>query len=134
MYADWDNPFLLSADSNFLVLHWAYFHVHATVDPVIINLNQKTFCLLEPNRILWVKSIYSAKNHPVVTCNETKWVDSQRQELTNTEVFVSAQFRQIDNFYSLDPMSVETNVYSWKEKVLTITPLSEYKSKGLSGE
>ena len=29
MYADSDNPFLLSKDGQFLVLHWVYFHIHA---------------------------------------------------------------------------------------------------------
>lgn len=121
MYIDWDNPFLLSKDSNFLVLHWTYFHVHATVTPVIINLNQKSFCLVEPQRDLWVKSIQSKKDFPIITCSETKWENSQRQELTKVEVPVSAPFKPINDFYSLDPMSIETNVYAWKDKVLTIT-------------
>jgi len=132
MYADWDNPFLLSDDESFLILNWIYFHVHGAINPVIINLRKKEFCFFEPHRNLRVKKVSFGKDFPIVVCDETKWIDSKQQELKNIEIPLSTQFKPIDDFYSLDPMSVETDVYIWKDKILTITPLSEYKLKGLS--
>ena len=131
-FADWDHPFLLSDDCKFLVLHWFYFHVHGAITPVIVNLASKVFCFLAPNRILRVKRINSAEGFPIAVCDETKWINSQQQELRNVEILVAAQLRSIEDFYTLDPMSVETNVYSWKDKELTVTPLSEHRQKGLS--
>jgi hypothetical protein len=134
MYADWDNPFLLSDDGKFLVLHWVYFHVHGDVTPIVINLDKKECCFLAPTRILRVKRIKSPNGVPIAVCDETRWIDSQRQELKDVEVPVTSQFRSIEEFYSLDPMTVETNVYAWKDKILTLTPLSEHRQKGLSGK
>jgi hypothetical protein len=132
MYFDWDNPFLLSENGQFLVLHWVYFHVHGDITPVIINLDKKEFCFVAPTRILKVKRINLVTGIPIVVCNETKWIDSQQQELRDMEIPITAPFKSIGDFYSLDPMSVETNVYAWKDKILTITPLSEHRRKGLT--
>jgi hypothetical protein len=129
MYADWDHPFLLSKDGQFLVLHWVYFHIHASITPVIINLAKKEFCFVSPNRILIVKNIRSMNGSPIAVCDETVWIDSQQRQLEDVEIPVAAPFRSLEDFYALDPMSVDTNVYSWKDKILTITPLSEHRQK-----
>ena len=132
MYADWNNPFLLSEDGEFLALYWVYFHVHGSITPIVINLAKKEFCFLAPTRILKVKRMNSANGIPITMCDETRWIDSQRQEFKDIEVPIPSQLRSIEEFYSLDPMSVEGNVYTWKDKILTITPLSEHRQKGLS--
>ena len=133
IYMDWDNPFLFSEDSEYLALNWAYFHVQNAITPVIVNLPHKTFGFLEPKRILKVKNINSVNGSLIAVCDETKWVNSKQQELTNIEFPFSAQFRPIAEFYFLDPMSVETNVYIWKGETLEIAPLREYRLNDLSG-
>jgi hypothetical protein len=126
MYIDWNTPFLFSEDGEYLVSNWVYFHVQNAITPVVFNLPQKTFGFLEPKRILKVKRINSINGSLVAVCDETKWVNSKQQELTNIEFPISAYFRPIDEFYFLDPMSVETNVYIWKGETLEIEPLREY--------
>jgi hypothetical protein len=132
MYAGWNNPFLWSEGGEFLALHWVYFHVHGSITPIVINLAKKEFCFLAPTRILTVQHIIFANGIPMAVCNEIRWIDSQRQEFKDVEIPIPSEFRSIEEFYSLDPMTVETDVYSWKDKMLTITPLSEYRQKGLS--
>ncbi len=131
MYAGWNSPFLLSEDGEFLVLHWVYFHVHANTTPIIINLAKKVFCFLAPTRILTVKRMNSAYGVPIAVCDEIRWIDSQRQEFKDIEVPIPSEFRSIEEFYSLNPTNVDTNVYTWQGKTLTITPLREHRQKDL---
>jgi hypothetical protein len=128
----WENPFRFTESGQHLALNWLCFHVHGTIISVIVHFKRRSFCLLEPARILTVKNVNLVDGHWVAVCDETKWVDSHKQELFDVHVPLPFEWGPIENFYTLDPMSIQTNVYIWHEGKLTITPLGEYRTQGIS--
>lgn len=96
------------------------------MSPVLIHIPSRTYVLVEPRRILTVISVERVDNEPVLSCSEIVWENSQRRDLTNVKIGISGGMRPIDEFYHLDPFDIDTGVYSWKEGVLSIAPLSAF--------
>jgi hypothetical protein len=123
---NWNNPLCFSADGKFLALNWLYAHRHSAMSPILIHLPSRTYSLVEPRRILTVNSISIIDNVPTLSCSELVWANSQRRDVSDVKVSVSGELRPISEFYQLNPFDIDTDVYSWKEGILSIEPLKSF--------
>jgi hypothetical protein len=73
-----------------------------------------------------VNSISIIDNVPTLSCSELVWANSQRRDVSDVKVSVSGELRPISEFYQLNPFDIDTDVYSWKEGILSIEPLKSF--------
>ena len=123
--AKWTNPLAVSRDGRFLCLNWLYTHVHGSMSPVLIDLAAQSYVLVAPRRILSVERLEDDQGMPAVICCETVWEQSQRRDISNVRVAVPMPLSPIAEFYALDPMSIDTDVYEWHGGELTTAPLRQ---------
>ena len=123
---NWNNPLCVSADGTYLALNWLYAHRHSAMSPVLIHLPSKTYSIVEPRRIITVVGIEILNNQPVLSCNEMVWTNSQCRDFSDVKISASSELQPIAEFYKLNPFDIDTDVYSWKEGVLSIEPLKSF--------
>jgi len=129
---NWNNPLRFSADGTYLALNWLYAHRHSTMSPVLIHLPTQAYSLVEPRRILTVTDIAIVNNGPQLSCHEMIWLNSKPKDLSDVKVRVADALRPISEFYQLNPFDIDTDVYSWKEGVLSIQPLKNFPKNVLN--
>jgi hypothetical protein len=130
----WNNPIAFSPDGNYVAFNWLYAHRHSTMSSVLIHLPSRTYLLVEPRRILTVTGVAVGSEGPELMCSELVWNNSRREDRTDVRVVPSEPLRPIAEFFELDPFTVETDVYSWKEGVLQVEPLRNFRNVNPSTE
>lgn len=114
-----DNFFIQTKEGNHIVIQWLYFKVHNHLTPVVFDLINKSFKIIDPTRLLEPVKIWNEKGRLYGEFNERVWIDSQQQErLVSFEI--GNDFQDIESFYNLDPENLLVGIYSWKDKELTI--------------
>ena len=126
---NWNNPISHTSDGNYLVLNWLYAHRHSTISPALIHIPTQTYLLVEPRRLLTATGVTILDDRPVLSCSELVWQDSRSSDHSNVQIPISTALQPITEFYELDPFKIETDVYSWKEGVLSIEPLQNFHAK-----
>ena len=109
----------VNSNSNHIIIQWLFHKVHNHLTPVIFDLINKSYKIVDPTRILQPIKIWQIDNKLYAEFMETIWIDSQRHEkLVSFEI--EKDFKDIGSFYNLDPTDLRAAIYKWNNKELTI--------------
>jgi hypothetical protein len=120
-------PFIISLADDYLILDWLFWHIHGDMSPVLIHLPSRSYTIIEPRRIVSASGISVISGKIVVMCHETTWKNSKREHVTNVTVKVKDTLKPIQNFFELDPFTIDALVSEWTDDQLKTTPLKEYQ-------
>jgi hypothetical protein len=116
----YDIFFTQTSQGNHIITQWMFHKIHNHLTPVVFDLINKTYTLVDTTRILAPKRLWQVDNDIYGEFSETIWIDSKSQEKLVT-IKINGNFQNIESFYSLDPKELKVPIYKWDEKKLTIT-------------
>ena len=116
----YDNFFIQTSQGNHIMTQWLFHKVHNHLTPVIFDLANKSYTLVDTTRILRPERLWQVDNEIFGEFSETIWVDSKRQEKLVT-IKINNNFQEIESFYNLNPETLRVSIYQWNDKELTIT-------------
>jgi hypothetical protein len=116
----YDNFFVQTSQGNHIMTHWMFHKVHNHITPVVFDLVNKSYTLVDTTRILAPKRLWQVDNDIYGEFSETIWIDSKRHEKLVT-IKISDNFQDIESFYGLDPNKLKVAIYQWNDKTLSIT-------------
>ena len=111
--------FLQTNEGNHILVRWLFHKVHNHLTPVIFDLINRSYKIVDPTRILEPRRIWHNDNKLFGEFLETIWVDSQRQEKL-VSFKIDNDFTDISSFYNLNPENLVVAIYKWHDKELTI--------------
>ena len=124
----WDNPFVISSCGRWLALYWLYYHIHGTMDVIIIDIRDRRyrFCVSKEN--ITPKSIRSHGDGCKMDV-EYYYDNTDVTEKKEKQIEIKGGFLPIDMFYRFDPYTANTEVYEWVGGKKHSMPLQEYIRK-----
>ena len=114
-----DNFFLQTREGNHIMVNWLFFKEHNHLTPVVFDLTNKSYKIVNATRLLWPNRIWQSDKKLYGEFKETVWIESSRSETVVT-IEIGNDFKEIDSFYNLNPNDLTVSIYKWIGEKLTI--------------
>jgi hypothetical protein len=110
--------FIQSPDGNIVCLQWMFHKIHGHIVPMIINLSERTYHLVDPTRTLWGKELWFVDGILCAKFTETFWEQTKLQQKIVNMKFLNI-FRPLQEFFDLNIMDLKVKIVNWENGIQT---------------
>ena len=110
-----DAYFLIAGDGKYLLLKWMFYKIHAHIVPVLINVIDRTFLLIETEKMLDPKALYLEKDKLIIKLDELFWIGANPQKKEREIAIETELMSPIEEFFTLNEASLLVPVVTWKD-------------------
>lgn len=108
--------FIQSPEGNFVCVQWMFFKIQAHCVPMIIDLPNKTYYLVDPTRTLWGKELWFVDGILCGKFTETFWGGTNLQQRIVNMKFLNT-FRPLQEFFNLNIKDLKVKIASWENGI-----------------